>query len=144
MITHHLKSADAQSKSRVRSATIAVIGETAYMTVIPPLPIAPNGSAADQARQIFASIEERLARIGSDKSKIAHITIWLADLADFGEVTAVWNEWVDPEHPPVRACGQVGLANEALKVEMIIVAWAPPGATPAGAPDPRAARSPTP
>ena len=127
MITHILKSADAQSKSRVRSATIAVIGETAYMTVIPPLPIASGSTAADQARQIFTSIEERLARIGSDKSKIAHITIWLADLSYFSEVTAVWNEWVDPDHPPVRACGQVALANEALKVEMIVVAWAPPG-----------------
>jgi len=132
MITHHMKSVDAQSKSRVRSATISVIGETAYMTVIPPLPIAPNGKAADQARQIFASIEERLVRIGSDKSKIAHITIWLADLGDFAEVTAVWNEWVDPEHPPVRACGQVALANKDLKVEMIVVAWAPPATAAAG------------
>ena len=129
MITHLLKSADAQSKSQVRSATIAVIGETAYMTVIPPLPIVPGSTATEQTRQIFTSIEERLARIGSDKSKIAHITIWLADLADFSAVTAVWNEWVDPEHPPVRACGQVALANPALKVEMIVVAWAPPGAT---------------
>lgn len=130
MIKHHLKSVDAQSKSSVRSASIAVVGETAYMTVIPPLPIDPGSSAADQTRQIFAAIEERLARIGSDKSKIAHITIWLSDLAHFGEVTAVWNEWVDPEHPPVRACGQVALANKELKVEMIVVAWAPPGSEP--------------
>ncbi len=128
MITHILKSTDAQSKSRVRSATIAVLGETAYMTVIPPLPIAPDSTAAEQTRQIFASIEERLARIGSAKSKIAHLTLWLSDLAWFDEVTAVWNEWVDPDHPPVRACGQVALANKALKVEMIVVAWAPPAA----------------
>ena len=128
MITHLLKAADVQSKSRVRSATISVLGETAYMTVIPPLPIEAGSSAGDQARQIFASIEERLARIGSDKSKIAHITIWLSDLAYFDEVTAAWNDWVDPEHPPVRACGQVALANKELKVEMIVVAWAPPAA----------------
>jgi enamine deaminase RidA (YjgF/YER057c/UK114 family) len=127
VITHYLKSADAQSKSRVRSASIAVVGETAYMTVIPPLPIDPRSSAADQTRQIFASIEERLARIGSNKSNIAHITIWLSDVSHFDEVTAVWNEWVDPEHPPVRACAQVGIPNKDLKVEMIVVAWAPRG-----------------
>ncbi len=125
MITHHLKSPDAQSRSRVRSASIAVIGETAYMTVIPPLPIGPTTSAADQARQIFQTIEQRLATIGSDKSNIAHITIWLSDVRDFDEVTAVWNEWVDPEHPPVRACAQVGIPNKDLKVEMIVVAHAP-------------------
>ena len=126
MITHHLKSTTAQSNSKVRSASIAVIGDTAYMTVIPKLPLDPTASAADQARQIFQSIEERLASIGSDKSQIAHITIWLSHLHFFEEVTAVWNEWVDPEHPPVRACAQVALANKDLKVEMIVVAHVPP------------------
>ncbi len=125
MITHHLKSADAQSKSRVRSASLTVIGDTAYMTVIPPLPLDPLMSAADQAREILRSIEDRLGTIGSDKRQIAHITIWLADVSYFAEVTAVWNEWVDPEHPPVRACAQVGIPNKDLKVEMIVVAHAP-------------------
>ena len=129
MITHHLKSTTAQSKSQVRSASIAVIDETAYMTVIPPLPLNSKDSAAEQARQIFRSIEERLASIGSDKSQIAHITIWLAHLHYFDEVTVVWNEWVDPKHPPVRACAQVALANKDLKVEMIVVAHAPAGAS---------------
>ena len=127
MITHHLKSTAAQGNSRVRSASIAVIGDTAYMTVIPPLPLDPKASAAEQARQIFNGIEERLASIGSNKSQVAHITIWLAHLHYFDEVTAVWNEWVDPEHPPVRACAQVALANKDLKVEMIVVAHAPSG-----------------
>ena len=125
MIVHHRKATDAQSRSRVLSSSITVIGETAYMTVIPPLPIDPASSAGDQARQIFASIEARLASIGSDKSKVAHITIWLSHVLHFEEVTAAWNEWVDPEHPPVRACAQVGLANKDLKVEMIVVAHAP-------------------
>ena len=126
MITHHLKSTTAQSNSKVRSASIAVIGDTAYMTVIPKLPLDPTSSAAEQARQIFQGIEERLGRIGSDKSQIAHITIWLSHLHFFEEVTAVWNEWVDPDHPPVRACAQVALANKDLKVEMIVVAHVPP------------------
>lgn len=125
MIAHHLKSPDAQSKSRVRSASIAVIDGVAYMTVIPPLPIDPNTTAAEQTRQIFARIEERLASVGGSKSGIAHVTIWLADLAYFDEVTAEWNAWVDPDHPPVRACAQVGIPNKNLKVEMIVVAHVP-------------------
>ena len=126
MIRHHLKAPDAQGRSRVRSASLAVIGDTAYMTVIPPLPIDPHSSAGEQARQIFGIIEQRLASIGSDKAQIAHITIWLSHLLHFEEVTAAWNEWVDPEHSPVRACAQAGLANKDLKVEMIVVAHAPP------------------
>ncbi len=130
MITHHLKSADLQGKSRVQSASVVVIGETAYMTVIPPIPIDPHSTAGDQARQILATVESRLASIGSDKSQIAHVTIWLSHLLHFEEVTAVWNAWVDPEHPPIRACAQVGLANKDLKVEMIVIAHAPPGGKP--------------
>lgn len=122
MIAHHLKSADAQGRSAVRSSSIAVVNGIAYMTVIPPLPIDAASSAADQARLIFAEIERRLATIGSDKSRIAHITIWLSHLLHFAEVTEVWNEWVNPDHPPVRACAQVDLANKNLKVEMIVVA----------------------
>lgn len=122
MIEHHLKSADAQGKSAVRSASIAVVNGLAYMTVIPPLPISHETTAADQARAIFAEIERRLASVGSNKARIAHITIWLSHLLHFQEVTEIWNDWVDPDHPPVRACAQVNMANKNLKVEMIVVA----------------------
>ena len=125
MITHHLKSAEQQGRSRVRSASVVVVNGTAYMTVIPPMPIDPASSAADQARAILATVDSRLAGIGSDKSQVAHVTIWLSSVLFFEEVTAVWNGWVDPEHPPIRACAQVGLANKDLKVEMIVVAHAP-------------------
>lgn len=123
-IKHYLKAPDAQAKSAVTSASLAVVAGLAYMTVIPPLPIDPASSAGEQARQIFAIIEERLARIGKTKSHIAHVTIWLSHLHDFPEVTEAWNEWVDPEHPPVRACAQMNMANKDLRVEMIVVAEA--------------------
>lgn len=126
MIKHHLKSADLQGKSRVRSASVVVVGEVAYMTVIPPMPIDPNITAGEQTRAIFAIIEERLASIGSDKRQIAHVTIWISHLLHFEEVTAAWNAWIDPDFPPVRACAQVNMANKDLKVEMIVVAHAPP------------------
>lgn len=122
MIEHHLKSTEAQAVSAVRSSSIAIVNGTAHMTVIPPLPLLPDMSAAEQTTAIFAEIERRLEKIGSNKSRIAHITIWLSDLAYFGDVTKVWNSWVDPEHPPVRACARVELANKNLKVEMIVVA----------------------
>lgn len=122
MISHTLKTSAAQSVSAVKSSSIAVVNGTAYMTVIPPLPIGPEQTAAEQAAAIFAEVERRLAQVGSDKSRIAHITIWLSHLMHFPEVTEVWNDWVDPDCPPVRACAQVNMANKNLKVEMIVVA----------------------
>lgn len=121
MIKHHLKTAVQQKDSTVRSSTTNVLNGTAYMTVIPS-DLASAPSVAEQTRQCLATIDDRLAMVGSDKSKIAHVTIWLAHLFDFREMTDVWNTWVDPEHPPVRACASVGLADENMKVEMIVVA----------------------
>jgi enamine deaminase RidA (YjgF/YER057c/UK114 family) len=33
-----------------------------------------------------------------------------------------WNEWVDPEHPPVRACVQAELFAPGLLVEIMVTA----------------------
>lgn len=121
MIKHHRKTAAQLKGSTVRSSAVNVVNGTAYMTVIPP-DLANAPTLAEQTRQCLAVIEERLAMVGSDKSRIAHVTIWLAHLFDFREMTDIWNDWIDPEHPPVRACAQVGLADKDLKVEMIVVA----------------------
>lgn len=122
MIEHHLKSAEVRNLSAVQSSSLVVVNGTAHMTVIPPLPIRADQTAAEQATAIFAEVERRLHSIGSDKSRIAHITIWLSHLMHFKEVTEVWNAWVDPKHPPVRACAQMNLADKNLKIEMIVVA----------------------
>ncbi len=92
------------------------------MTVIPTTTLVGRGTVTEQAREVFALIEERLSRYGSDKRKIGHITVWLAHVLDFPAFTAAWNEWADPEFPPVRACCQVTMANKDIRVEMIVVA----------------------
>jgi enamine deaminase RidA (YjgF/YER057c/UK114 family) len=34
----------------------------------------------------------------------------------------VWNDWVDPAHPPVRACVGATLWQEGLRVEIMVTA----------------------
>lgn len=82
----------------------------------------PGESVADQTRTILAGIEDLLARSGSDKSRILQATIWMADMADFAEMNAVWDSWVDPANPPARATGEAKLATPEYKVEIIIIA----------------------
>ena len=83
---------------------------------------APGESVTAQTQAILKSIEDLLARAGSDKSKILQTTIWLDSMADFAEMNAVWDAWVDPANPPTRACGESKLATPDYKVEIIIVA----------------------
>lgn len=77
---------------------------------------------AGQTRQALAEIDALLARGGSDKTKILTATIWLADIADFAAMNAVWDAWVVPGQTPARATVQAKLNDPAMKVEIMVVA----------------------
>lgn len=83
---------------------------------------APGQSVTEQTKAVLAQIEDLLAKAGSDKSKILTATIWLADMADFAEMNAVWDVWVGGKDAPARATGEAKLATPDYKVEIIIVA----------------------
>ncbi|EJL27308.1 putative translation initiation inhibitor, yjgF family [Caulobacter sp. AP07] len=83
---------------------------------------APGASVAEQTKAILAQIETLLAEAGSAKAKILSATIWLADMADFGEMNAVWDAWLGGQDAPARATGEAKLATPAYKVEIIVVA----------------------
>jgi enamine deaminase RidA (YjgF/YER057c/UK114 family) len=83
-----------------------------------------DGSAdiAEQTRQVLKSIDALLARAGSDKSRILMAQIFLADLADFAAMNAVWDAWVAPNDTPPRATVQARLARPEWKIEIVITA----------------------
>ena len=83
---------------------------------------APGESVTAQTKAVLASVEALLAQAGSDKSKILSATIWLADMADFAEMNAVWDVWIDGKDAPARATGEAKLATPDYKVEVIVVA----------------------
>jgi hypothetical protein len=46
--------------------------------------------------------------------------VWLTDMAHFADHNAVWNAWLDPKNPPVRACVQAPqLWRQGMLVEII-------------------------
>ena len=83
---------------------------------------APGASVTEQTKAVLASIDELLAKAGSDKTKILQAIIWLADMNTFGEMNAVWDAWVPQGHTPARATGEAKLATPDYKVEIIITA----------------------
>ena len=76
----------------------------------------------EQTRQALESIDRLLAAAGSDKSHLLQATIWLADMADFGAMNAVWEAWIDRENPPARSTGQTPMVSPGYKVEITVVA----------------------
>lgn len=82
----------------------------------------PGEDVAAQTRTALAEVEAILAECGSDKTKILSAQVWLADIADFEAMNAVWDAWVDPTNPPARATCEAKLATPDYRVEVIVVA----------------------
>ncbi|MEI4234073.1 RidA family protein [Roseovarius sp. D22-M7] len=85
----------------------------------------PGDGVADQTRACLEKVEALLAEAGTDSSRILQCVIWLADMADFAEMNAVWDDWVPEGHAPARACGEAKLATPEYKVELIVTAALP-------------------
>lgn len=82
----------------------------------------PGTSVTEQTRAILAQIDSLLAQAGTDKTRIVSAQIWMADMADFAEMNAVWDAWVPQGHTPARATGESALATPDYKVEIIVTA----------------------
>ena len=82
----------------------------------------PGASVTEQTAGVLAQIDRLLAECGSDKTRILSAQIWMASMADFAEMNAVWDAWVAQGHAPARATGESALATPDYKVEIIVVA----------------------
>jgi enamine deaminase RidA (YjgF/YER057c/UK114 family) len=59
---------------------------------------------------------------GSDKSKLLTAQFWIKDMKDFNDMNSVWNAWVDPENPPVRACVRADMTRPETLIEIMVTA----------------------
>ncbi len=106
-----------------RMSEAVIVGDVVYLAGQ-----VPDDLTADitiQTQQVLAKVDAILARIGGSKADVASVQIWLADMNDFAGMNAVWDDWIDREHPPARATGGVALARKGMRVEMIVIARNP-------------------
>ena len=103
-----------------RMSEAAVYNGTVYLAG----QVADDGSQdiSGQTRQVLAAIDRLLAEAGSDKSRILRAQIFIADLAEFAAMNAVWEAWVVPGHTPPRATVQAALAKPEWKIEIVVTA----------------------
>ncbi|ACM28828.1 RidA family protein [Agrobacterium rhizogenes] len=83
---------------------------------------APGASVSEQTRDILAKADELLAEAGTDKTKLLSASIWLSDIATFGEMNEIWDAWVAPGGAPARACVESKLAAPQFTVEISVIA----------------------
>jgi enamine deaminase RidA (YjgF/YER057c/UK114 family) len=104
-----------------RMSKAVVHGNTVYLAGI--VADNPKGkSVTEQTKDILKQIDGFLAKAGSDKAKLLSANIWITDMANFGEMNAVWDAWVAPGNTPARATVEARLAAPDYKVEIMVVA----------------------
>ena len=79
-------------------------------------------SVTEQTNEILGIVDALLKEAGSDKGKLLSASIWLTDMATFGEMNAVWEGWVVPGQTPARATVEAKLAAADYKIEIAVIA----------------------
>ncbi len=102
-----------------RLSEVSIHGNTVYLAG----QVAVGGGTTIEAQvtEVLASIDTLLAQAGSSKSRILMAQIYLADMADFPGLNAVWDSWV-PASAPCRATVEAKLAKPQWKVEIVVTA----------------------
>jgi enamine deaminase RidA (YjgF/YER057c/UK114 family) len=101
-----------------RSRAVAT-DDLVFTVAVAPDPVPP--SVYEQAVKVLARIDESLALCGTDKSRILSAMIYLNDVTQKRELNRAWDEWVDPNNPPMRACVGVDIEPPHL-VEILVTA----------------------
>ena len=84
-----------------------------------------NDMGADvttQTQQVLAKIDALLDAAGSDKSRLLWAQLWVTDMRNFAAMNEVWDAWIDPTNPPVRAGLCSDLAAPGYLVEIMVTA----------------------
>ncbi len=105
-----------------RMSQAVIHGQTAYLAGQVG---APGKSVTEQTRSVLAEVDRLLQVAGTDKTRLLYAQIWLADIADFAEMNAVWDAWVPQGDAPARATGEAKLATPDYRVEIIVTAALP-------------------
>ncbi len=80
------------------------------------------GGIGEQTRQVLMNLQAVLAAAGKDFSAVAKTTIFLADLAHFNVVNAIYAEYFR-KPAPARATVQVAALPKGALVEIELIAY---------------------
>jgi len=84
----------------------------------------PLGDIREQVSAILAQADNKLQRIGSDRSRVLAVTIYLTDFANAAVLNELWEAWFPEGCAPSRVCVKAELADPQYLLEMAFVAVA--------------------
>jgi 2-iminobutanoate/2-iminopropanoate deaminase len=79
------------------------------------------GDIGAQTRQVLTNLRAVLEASESGMTKVLKTTVFLTDLADFGEMNAVYAEAFG-DHRPARSTVQVAALPKSVRIEIDVIA----------------------
>jgi len=81
-----------------------------------------DGDVEAETRQVLSNLVAVLQAAGSGPDQVVRTTVFLADLADFARVNAIYAETFQGPVPPARACVEVAALPRGARVEIDCIA----------------------
>jgi len=76
-----------------------------------------------QIEEVFTSIDTQLARVGSDKTKILSLRIYMRDPHNYDMMNEAFKKWMPIGYAPSRATiGNVIFPNSKWQIEIVVIA----------------------
>ena len=110
MSVEHLDSGEILSQATIHNGIAYVCGQTAGDC---------DGDITAQTKEVLAKIDDRLAKCGTDKSKMLMVTIYMSDMSEKPAMNEVWLDWLGDTIRPARACVGAPLGPGVL-VEIVV------------------------
>ncbi len=89
------------------------------------IPVAPDGSVSsdisEQTRQALLNLKAVVEAGGSSFDKVIKTTVFITDMAQFGDINAVYSEFFKEPYP-ARSCVQVAALPKGVSVEIEAIA----------------------
>ncbi|MCY2974250.1 MAG: RidA family protein [Planctomycetota bacterium] len=102
-----------------RWADAVVHQGTIYFVEVPD---DPSVDPKSQFQMVFDQVDRRLQSVGSDRTRLLQVTIYLPNPGDLGSFNELWDAWVPEGHAPSRACLHTQLASPDYHIELVITA----------------------
>ena len=104
-----------------RVSDVVVHGGTVYLRGFVPV-ATRNGSIADQVTEVLEQLDRALETVGSNRSRLVQVSLWLSDIGNLGALNEVWDQWCSPGQAPARACVESRLFAPDVFVEASAIA----------------------
>jgi enamine deaminase RidA (YjgF/YER057c/UK114 family) len=102
-----------------RWADAVVHQGTAYFVEVPD---DPSVGPASQFQMVLDQVDRRLQAVGSDRTRLLQVTIYLPNPKDLASFNQLWDAWIPEGHAPSRACLHSQLVSPDYHIELVITA----------------------